>query len=86
MRTVELDDELAALVEQDQDLANATREALVMELFRRGRISSGRACELLQLDHDGFLRRANELDVPVYLTTEEEWEREKATIDAWLES
>ena len=33
-----------------------------------------------------FMRRANELAVPVYLTTEEEWEREKATIDSWLKS
>jgi hypothetical protein len=31
-----------------------------------------------------FVRRAGELGVPVYLTTEEEWEREKATIDSWL--
>ena len=86
MRTVELDDELAELVERDEDLRNATREALVMKLFRAGRVSSGRACELLGLDHDGFLRLANRFDVPVYLTTEDEWEREKATINAWLES
>ncbi len=86
MRTVEVDDDLAELVEQQQDLGQATREALVMDLFRSGKVSSGRACELLGLDHDGFLRRADALDVPVYLTTEAEWEREKATIEAWLES
>jgi hypothetical protein len=27
---------------------------------------------------------AGKLDVPVYLTTEAEWEQEKATIDSWL--
>ena len=38
------------------------------------------------VNHDGFVRRAHTLDVPVYLTTEEEWGRKKATIDAWLKS
>jgi hypothetical protein len=33
-----------------------------------------------------FVRRAGEFGVPVYLTTEEEWEREKATIDTWFKS
>jgi predicted HTH domain antitoxin len=86
MRTVEVDEDVAELVEEDEDLRHATREALVMKLFRTGKVSSGRACELLGLDHDGFLRLANALDVPVYLTTEEDWEREKATINAWLGS
>jgi predicted HTH domain antitoxin len=86
MRTVVVDDELAALVEQEQTLDQATREALVMGLFQRGKISSGKACELLGLERMTFIRRANELGVPVYLTTEEEWVREKATIDSWLKS
>jgi predicted HTH domain antitoxin len=86
MRTVVVDDELAALVEQEQTLDQATREALVMGLFQRGRISSGKACELLGLERMAFVHRASELGVPVYLTTEEEWEREKATIDSWLKS
>jgi hypothetical protein len=55
-----------------------------MDLFRRRKVSTGKACELLGVDRLDFLRRANEHDVPVYLTTEEEWEREKATIDSWL--
>jgi predicted HTH domain antitoxin len=86
MRTVVVDDELAALVEQEQALDQATREALVMGLFQRGKISSGKACELLGLERMAFIRRANELGVPVHLTTEDEWEREKATIDSWLKS
>jgi predicted HTH domain antitoxin len=86
MRTVVLDDELAKLVEQEQALDQATREALVMSLFQRRKISSGKACELLGLGRMEFVRRAGELGVPVYLTTEEEWEHEKATIDSWLES
>jgi predicted HTH domain antitoxin len=83
---VVLDDELAALLEQEKPLDQAARETIVMDLFRRGKISTGKACELLSLERMDFVRRANELGVPVYLTTEEEWEREKATIDSWLKS
>ncbi len=86
MRTVVVDDELAALLEQEQPLDQATRETIVMSLFQRGKISSGKACELLGLARMDFMRRANELGVPIYLTTEAEWEREKATIDSWLKS
>lgn len=84
MRTVMVDDELTALVKQEMPLDQATREELVMGLFRRGKISAGKASELLGLARLDFVRRAGELGVPVYLTTEEEWEREKATIDSWL--
>jgi predicted HTH domain antitoxin len=86
MRTVVLDDELAALLEKEQPLDQAARETIVMDLYRRGKVSAGKACELLSLERMDFVRRAAELGVPVYLTTEEEWEREKATIDSWLES
>ncbi len=86
MRTVVLDDELATLLEGDRPLDQAARETLVMDLFRRGKISTGKACELLGLERLAFVRRAAELDVPVYLTTEEEWKRERATIDSWLKS
>jgi predicted HTH domain antitoxin len=84
MRTVTLDEDLAALIEGEKSLDEATREALVMDLFRRRKVSTGKAYELLGVDRLDFLRRANEHNVPVYLTTEEEWEREKATIDSWL--
>lgn len=57
-----------------------------MGLFRRGKISAGTASELLGLERLDFVRPANELGVPVYLTTENEWEGEKATIDSWLKS
>jgi predicted HTH domain antitoxin len=86
MRTVVVDDELARLLEEEQPLDKAARETLVMGLFQRGRISSGRAGELLGLERLEFMERAAELGVPVYLTTEQEWERERATIDSWLKS
>jgi len=86
MRTVELDDELASLLEQEKPLEQAARESIVMDLYRRTKISIGKACELLALERMDFVRRAGELGIPVYLTTAEEWEKDKATMDAWLKS
>jgi predicted HTH domain antitoxin len=81
-----LDDELAALLEQEKPLDQAARETIVMDLFRRGKISTGKACELLGLDQVAFARRAAELDIPSFQMTKEDWEAEKATVDAWLKS
>jgi predicted HTH domain antitoxin len=86
MRTVVLDDELATLLEQEKPLDQAAREALVMDLFRRGRISTGKACELLSLDRLAFAQRAAELGIPYFQMTKEDWEDEKVTIDAWPRS
>ena len=88
MRTVtlELDDELAALLEQEKPLGQATRETLVMDLFRRGKVSTGKAMELLLLDRVSFARRAAELGIPYFQMTKEDWAAEKASIDAWLRS
>jgi predicted HTH domain antitoxin len=64
MRTIRLtkplDEHLAALVERERPLDEATREALVLELFRRGRVSTERAGEFLEIDGDAFVRLAAE--------------------------
>jgi predicted HTH domain antitoxin len=86
MRTVMLDDELAELLEREKPLDQAARETIVMDLFRRGKISTGKACELLGLDRVAFARRAAELDIPYFQMTKQDWETEKATIDEWLKS
>jgi len=84
--TLALNDEMAELLERDKPLDQAALEALVLDLYQSKKISSGKACEMLGVDRLEFLRRANAHNVPVYLTTEEEWEREKATIDSWFPS
>jgi predicted HTH domain antitoxin len=86
MRTVVLDDELATLLEREKPLDQAARETLVMDLFRRGKISTERACELLSLDRPAFARRAAELEIPYFQMTKEDWEDEKAAIEAWPRS
>ena len=86
MRTVALDDELAALLEQEKPLDLAAREALVIELFRRGKISTGRASTLLSLSRVDFARRVSELGIPYFLMNKDDWTAEQETVDAWLKS
>ena len=83
MRSVELGDDVAALLESEQPLAWGERETIVMDLFRRGKISTGRACELLGLEWAALVRRAAELGIPYFLMSKEDLNAEKATIDAW---
>lgn len=83
MRTVALDDELAALLERmEQPLEKATREVAVLELYRRGLVSSGKAAELLGMQRFDSVRFAGDLGIPFFRMSKEEWEAEKAAADS----
>lgn len=87
MQTVTVDDELAAILRAENgSLEAATREALVVELFRRGRLSIGKACELLGLTRQAFARRAADLGIPYFLMDKADWAAELSTIEAWRRS
>jgi len=56
---IEIDETLAALLRQtNQPVQEAGREMIVLELYRRGTISSGRAAELLGMDRIDFIQHA----------------------------
>jgi predicted HTH domain antitoxin len=83
MRTVTLDDELAALLERTQQpLEKATREAVVLDLYRRGILSSGKAAELLDMPRFDFVRYASDMGIPYFRMTKEEWDAEQAAADS----
>jgi len=87
MQTVVLDDELAALLQEThQPLEKAAREMIVLELYRRGSLSSGKAAELLAMPRLDFIKHASKLGIPHIDMTSDEWEREKSTLDAWPRS
>jgi predicted HTH domain antitoxin len=80
---VDLDDELVALLELTQKpLEKATREAVVLDLYRRGTLSSGKAAEILGMQRFEFVRYASELGIPYFRMTREQWESEKAASDS----
>ena len=61
MLTVEFDPEVIDLIDGGPA---ALPELIVMELYRRGIISSGRGAELMHHDRLSFIQRASSLGIP----------------------
>ena len=84
---IDLEEGLAALLHQtNQTVQDAAREMIVLELYRRGSVSSGKAAELLNMPRLDFIRHASRLGIPHIDLTQDEWEAEKAVLDAWPRS
>ena len=76
---LELEEDLVALLHQlNQPVQHAARELIVLELYRRGAISSGKAAELLKISRSEFIHYASRLGIPYFALTEDEWEAERA--------
>lgn len=59
-----------------QDNAEMIKEAAVLELYREGRLSSGKAAEILGMDRFEFIRYAGMKGIPFIRITPEELEEE----------
>jgi predicted HTH domain antitoxin len=80
---IEIEEPLAAILHQtNQPVQQAGREMIVLELYRRGAISSGKAAELLGMQRLAFIQHASRLGIPFFDMTGEEWEAEKAALKA----
>ena len=80
---IEIEDALAALLHQtNQPVQQAGREMIVLELYRRGAISSGKAAELLGMERLDFIKHASRLGIPYIDMTEDEWAAEKAASES----
>jgi predicted HTH domain antitoxin len=80
--TLELEDDLVALLQQaDQPIPRVAKEMIVLELYRRRVISSGKAASLLGMDRFEFVRHASHLGIPFFDMTDEEWKREMKVIE-----
>ncbi len=81
--TISVDASLAALLHQsNQPIEDAAREMIVLELYRRGSLSSGKAGELLGMQRLDFIRHASHLGIPSIDMTPDEWQAEKVALDA----
>jgi predicted HTH domain antitoxin len=81
--SVDLDEDLVALLRgQNQPVQQAVREMIVLELYRRGTISSGKGAELLGLSRPQFIAYASRLGVAFFDLTEDEWNQERALSDS----
>jgi len=79
--TLELEKELADLLRPAQGrLEDALKEYLVLELYRRRKISSGKAAEILGMERLEFIRYASRMGIPFLDMDEEEWAEEVRNI------
>ncbi len=80
--TVQLDEDLAALLHSsNQSLQHTASELMVLELYRRGTISSGTVAQLLGMERIAFIQHASRLGIAFLDMTEDEWAAEQAQID-----
>jgi predicted HTH domain antitoxin len=74
---LDLGEELGALVATlGKPIEQTAREMIVLEMYRRGLISSGKAAELLGVSRLQFIKHASELGIPYFRFTEDEWQTE----------
>ena len=73
----DLPPELLGLLREIGEPVAAVKECVVLELYRRGLVSSGKAAELLEMNRMEFIRFSGRLGVPYFRMSAEEWEEEK---------
>ena len=74
---VELDQDLVALLEElHRPVKQAARELIVLELYRQGELSSGKAAQLMGVERDDFIRHASAQGIPYFQLRGEELRRE----------
>ena len=74
---VELDQDLVAVLEDlHRPVKEAARELIVLELYRQGEISSGKAAQLLGLEREDFIRQASAQGIPYFQLRGDDLRRE----------
>lgn len=68
LTTISIPDELVDLLGPEERLPQALTEAVVLELFREHRLSSGKAAELLDVSYREFLALLHTKNIPVVAT------------------
>jgi len=79
---LDLEEDLTALLHASNQPVQATvREFVILELYRRGAISSGKAAQSLEMSRWDFIRHASRLGVAFFDMTSDEWQNETAQIE-----
>ena len=75
---LDLDEEIVVLLQgSNQPVPEIARELIVLELYRRGTISSGKAAQLLDMSRFEFIRYASRLGIAFFDLTDDEWNAEQ---------
>lgn len=85
--SLNLEDDLTALLrESNQPIQETVREFVVLELYRRGAISSGKAAEALAMSRWDFIHHASRLGVAFFEMTNDEWQGEQRQVGLFAPS
>jgi hypothetical protein len=63
--------------QSNQPVERTARELIVLEIYRRGAISGGKAAPLLGMSRVEFIRYASGLGIPYFTMTDDEWKSER---------
>ena len=75
---LDLDEDIAVLLQgSNQPIPQVARELIVLELYRRGAISSGKAAQLVGMARFEFIRYASRLGIAYFDLTDDEWRSEQ---------
>ena len=74
---LDLGEELGSLVTNlGRPIEETAREMIVLEMYRRSLITSGKAAALLGISRLEFIQHASELGIPHFRFTDDEWQTE----------
>jgi predicted HTH domain antitoxin len=80
---IEFPREFAALLGENTQAAGIAKEFIVLGLYQEGRISGGKAAELLGLTRLGFVSLLARKGIDYFRLTPDEWEEEVAMVKQW---
>ena len=77
---IEVDEELIGILrELEQPIDKAATELIVLELYRLGKVSSGRAAAILRMSRKDFIQHASAPGIPYLRLTAEDLDSEIQT-------
>ncbi len=80
---LDLEENLVAVLHQlNQPIEQAARQLIVLELYRRAMISSGKAADLLGISRWEFIHQASQVGIPFFAMTKDEWQAERSRSEA----
>ncbi len=82
---LDLPPDLLKLLQEMGDVQQTIKECIVLELYRRGEISSGKAAELLGMGRIDFIQYSGRLGIPFFRYSPEELEEELSQMRELLE-
>jgi predicted HTH domain antitoxin len=79
---INLDGDLVeALSQLNQPLEHSVRELIVVELYRRGLLSTGRSAELLGMPLLDFIQFSRQLGIPYGNQSADDWQVEERSLN-----